>query len=69
MSKAKQLTEAQLKAWMTELDVSIDTNEDVEFKDCLRDGVVLCLLVNQVKAGSVDEVSCDNPPMYNYILS
>ena len=57
MSKARQLTEAQLKAWMTELEVNIDTNEDVEFKDGLRDGVVLCQLVNKVKAGSVDEVS------------
>lgn len=56
MSKTRQLTEEQLKAWITELGVSLIRNEERDFKDCLRDGVVLCQLVNQVKPGSVDEV-------------
>ena len=57
MSKTRQLTEEQLKAWIAELEVTFSTNENENFKDGLRDGVILCQLVNKVKAGSVDEVS------------
>lgn len=57
MSKTRQLTEDQLKTWLGELGINVTLNEDEDFQDGLRDGVVLCQLVNQVKPGSVDEVS------------
>ena len=56
MSKSRQLTEEQLKTWLFELEVTMSTSEEEDFKDGLRDGVVLCQLVNQVKPGSVDQV-------------
>ena len=56
MSKTRQLTEDQLKTWLGELGINVTLNDGEDFHDGLRDGVILCQLVNHVKPGSVDEV-------------
>ena len=59
MSKSQgkyQLTEDELKEWIIELGINLGSIEDEEFRDSLRNGVILCQLANTIHPGSVEEV-------------
>lgn len=58
-SSPRLLTEDQFKSWLSERGISVLSDHDAasDFQDGLRDGVVLCQLVNQVKPGSIEDVS------------
>lgn len=57
-SKGKQLRESELEEWMTSLGVQLQyKGEERSFRDCLRDGVALCTLINIIRPNSVEEVS------------
>lgn len=62
MSKVqgRQLDEEDLRQWMTELGIEANLNseeeEEIDFRKWLRDGVVLCQLINCIRPGSVEEV-------------
>ncbi len=51
------LSLSELRAWLEALGVSLLPEEDTPVKEQLRDGVLLCQLVNKIRPGSVDTVS------------
>jgi hypothetical protein len=60
MPKAqRQLEEQELDQWIRSLGVELVNKPDDKdgFHDALRDGIVLCRLVNVIRPNSVDDVS------------
>ena len=56
--QARRLDEQDLYEWMMQLGVSLRPEEQAgNFSSQLRDGVVLCHLVNRLRPGSVEDVS------------
>lgn len=49
------LTDVQ--EWLESLGLSLETEEEKPIQDQLRDGILLCQLVNKIKPGSVENVS------------
>ena len=60
MSAAKnypQLGEDEFQEWLGSLGLVSPGGEDRPFREQIRDGVLLCQLVNKIRPGSVDIVS------------
>lgn len=54
----RPLNEQDLYEWMLQLEVPLSPEEQAgDFRSQLRDGIVLCHLVNRLRPGSVDSVS------------
>lgn len=53
------LTEDDFREWLESLGLTIpgEGREDQPFRDLIKDGVLLCQLVNKIRPGSVDIVS------------
>ncbi|KAL5476258.1 hypothetical protein EMCRGX_G026181 [Ephydatia muelleri] len=54
MTSTKHLDEAELHEWITTLGLSLDPDDSIQ--EQLRDGILLCQLVNRIKPGSVDNI-------------
>ena len=54
-------SEADLHEWITTLGLSLDPEDSLQ--EQLRDGILLCQLVNRIKPGSVDNVSSTFMPL------
>ena len=52
-----QLGEEEFQEWLTGLGLLSPGGEDRPFREQIRDGVLLCQLVNKIRPGSVDIVS------------
>lgn len=68
MTSAKHLevaSEAELHEWITTLGLSLDPEDSLQ--EQLRDGILLCQLVNRIKPGSVDNVSSSSRSLYLFI--
>lgn len=48
---------SELREWLETLGLSLVPEEDTPVKEQLRDGVLLCQLVNKLRPGSVETVS------------
>jgi len=48
---------SELRDWLVELGLSLQPEAELPVREQLRDGVLLCQLVNKLKPGSVETVS------------
>lgn len=57
-TKGAQLGEGEIREWLEQLSlVSSGEEASVPVRELIRDGVLLCQLVNKIRPGSVDTVS------------
>ena len=47
----------EIREWMEHLGLSVQPEQHRPFKEQLRDGILLCQLVNKIRPGSVEQVS------------
>ena len=62
-AKNQQLGEDDFREWLSSLGL-LSSSEDKPFRDQIRDGVLLCQLVNKIRPGSVDTVSSIRQPRH-----
>ncbi len=56
-STVANLSLPELREWLEGLGISLLPEEDTPVREQLRDGILLCQLVNKIRPGSVDTVS------------
>lgn len=47
-----------LREWLEALGLTVEAEEERPLREQISDGVLLCQLVNRIKPGSVETVSC-----------
>lgn len=53
------LSLSDLREWLEALGLTLAPEDDTPLKEQLRDGILLCHLVNKIRPGSVESVSRD----------
>lgn len=54
----ESLTLSDLQEWFVAMGLEIEAEDEGSIAKRLRDGVLLCQLVNKIKSSSVEVVSC-----------
>ena len=67
--RVESVSLADLQEWFLAMGVEMGAEEETAIAERLRDGVLLCQLVNKIRPGSVELVSNPAPSLFHTLDS